>query len=573
MSPAAEKKEKYDLFDEYRILWCLHQLLPYVDKILNISGTMDFRPIKLENDILCRLPLVLLSLFFRGRRLLMVAHLVNVISISFWMPSVWDHCVWCGLLEMVFVLAAFVSKDEKSTMEAFLPSMRTSLIILYFSAAFWKLTWSFLDPVSSCANTLVAELAAAMLTPEQIPATSDFAKYLMLSAPAQIIFIEFLVPVMLWLCPRQGIPVALLFHQAINWMPVTYAGGFSIAMCTRLLVFQPGCLAASMKSLRENNVLSFILPLAVVSGISAVYLKCHDGNMDASGFAFLVYSVLYLRSTFDGSFKPQYPPKKIMAPLVFLFGVTLAIAYGFLGPIFGVMAMASSTMYGNVKQFGGATNHLLVPTGLLQDFYADVAPTGDNWLLDAFAGGIVRVDKYNSTEFFDQLDGADISKDQPDHAKKLLAAQGSSGIYYEFYAKRNYYDRSEDHEKTALVSFDKGTSSTQISYAVPAYELRRLLALAKNREVDYFFEYVHLPSNLHTLSEWRDFQAPETIRYDVSDGIGSCSVLTSKSGEVLPCKSSELALLKPPPQWLRSFLHPYPLPLLTGVGDNFVCTT
>jgi len=80
------------LFDEYRVLWCLHQLLPYVDKVLNISGTMDFRPIRFENDAMCRLPLVLACLFLpSNRRLLMLAHVVNVISWSFWMPAVWDH--------------------------------------------------------------------------------------------------------------------------------------------------------------------------------------------------------------------------------------------------------------------------------------------------------------------------------------------------------------------------------------------------------------------------------------------------------------------------------------------------
>mmetsp|Transcript_14140 Transcript_14140/g.42766 ORF Transcript_14140/g.42766 Transcript_14140/m.42766 type:complete len:569 (-) Transcript_14140:359-2065(-) len=565
------------LFDEYRVLWCLHQLLPYVDKVLNISGTMDFRPIRFENDVACRLPLVLACLFLpSSRRLLMLAHVANVVSWSFWMPAVWDHMVWCALLEMVFVVAALVSDDEKSTMAAFLPSMRASLIILYFSAAFWKLTTSFLDPVSSCANTLVAELAAAMLSPAAIPAESDFAKYLMLSAPAQIIFIEFLVPVMLWLAPRPGIPVALLFHQAINWMPVTYAGGFSIAMCSRLLAYQPGCLAYAWDKLRAGELWSFAMPVTLVSGIAAVYLKCHDGKIDASGFAFFAYAVLYLRSVLDAKgFKPQLQ-QSITAPLTFAFGVVVAFTYGFLAPIFGVMAMASSTMYGNVKQFGGATNHLLVPTGLVQDLFADATPTPNDWVLDAFAGGVVRVDRYNSTQFYDQLDGADISPDQPVHARAILAATGSSGKYYEFYAKRNYYDRHDDHQGTALVKFDDLADETKrVAFALPAYELRRLLALARNREVDYFVEYTRLPSSLHTLTEWRDYKAPARVRFDVHDGVHSCVLLKDDDGDAVlgPCASDELALLKPPPKWLRSLLHPYPLPLLTGVGDHFVCTT
>jgi len=580
-SEAVKKKKKttteVDLFDEYRVMWCLHQLLPYVDKVLNISGTMDFRPIRFENDVLCRLPLVLLSLVFPSRRVLMLAHVANVVSMCFWMPSVWDHCVWCMLLEGVFVLAAAASRDEAETMASFLPSMRVSLIVLYFSAAFWKLTTGFLDPVSSCANTLVAELASAMLSPEQIPATSDFAKYLMLSAPAQIVFIEFLVPVMLWLAPRAGIPVALLFHQAINWMPVTYAGGFSIAMCTRLVVYQPGCLGTSIRKLASGDLGSFALPSAVVGAVAWAYLKCHDGKIDASGFAFLVYALLYLRSVWDfKNFRPQLQ-KHITAPAVFALGIFVAFTYGFLAPVFGVMAMASSTMYGNVKQFGGATNHLVVPTGLLQDLYAD-ATSFDGWLEDAFAGGVVRVDDYDSTEFYDQLDGADISDDQPEHARRILNATGSSGKYYEFYAKRNYYDRRQDHQGTALVTFDLGLDAAAATkpktpVAVPAYELRRLLALARNRETDYFVRYVRLPTKLHTLSEWRDYTPPESIQVTVSDGIARCVVLDETDSEVANCHSAELANLKPPPRWLRSLLHPYPLPLLAGVNDEPVCTT
>ena len=35
-----------------------------------------------------------------------------------------------------------------------------------------------------------------------------------------------MVPVLLWYNPTIGVPIALLFHQTINLMPVTYAGGF-----------------------------------------------------------------------------------------------------------------------------------------------------------------------------------------------------------------------------------------------------------------------------------------------------------------------------------------------------------
>lgn len=548
-------------FDEYRWSWTIHQLLPYVDKVFGISGAMDFRPINVENDLTLRLPLVILCLFVSNKTLLTFAHVVNVVSWFYWMPAVWDHMCWVALLEVVFVVASLFSLSKKQCMANFLPSARGALIVLYFSAAFWKLTKSFLDPVSSCANTLVAELAAALLTPEQIPADSSFAKYLMLSAPAQIIGIEFLVPVVLWLCPRPGIPIALLFHYAINCMPVTYAGGFSIAMCCRLLIFMPGTLT--------NTKGGLALPVLVTGILTGIFLHCHRGKIDASGAAFLLYSLQYFRSSFAG-----YVPAPTDKPFPFLksFALFLAFFYGFAAPILGLMAMASSTMYGNVVEFGGKTNHLVVPTGLLQEWYREQGP---DWLVDAFGGGQLRLEYSDSQAFRAQVFGVDISDDQPDHARAILSATNSSGKYYELYASRNYYNREDDHQATALTTHEKSEKAVGGKFAVPAYELRRLLDVAHEKETDYVVEYVKLPNYMTTASEWRDYVPSDMVRYEVKDGLAVCNVVPYDKSEEkgVPCDIDEIAMLPPPPTWLRSFLHPYPLPLLPDVGDNFVCTT
>ena len=38
----------------------------------------------------------------------------------------------------------------------------------------------------------------------------------------------------------------------------------------------------------------------------------------------------------------------------------------------------------------------------------------------------------------------------PLRARELLSSANASGRYFEFYAARNYYERSYDHDKTAL---------------------------------------------------------------------------------------------------------------------------
>ena len=69
---------------------------------------------------------------------------------------------------------------------------------------------------------------------------------------------------------------------------------------------------------------------------------------------------------------PLSPVKFVRERLLGLSGYAAGVgfAYGFLVPVAGLMMMASSTMYGNVKNYGG-TNHMIVPTGLLQSFFAE----------------------------------------------------------------------------------------------------------------------------------------------------------------------------------------------------------
>ncbi|CAE8586218.1 unnamed protein product [Polarella glacialis] len=107
----------------------------------------------------------------------------------------------------------------------------------------------------------------------------------------------------------------------------------------------------------------------------------------------------------------------------------------FLGAHRWVMGMASSTLYGNLKQFGG-TNHLLVPTGLLQEHYAESRDA--SWMTNAFGGGLLRVD-FTNASVLQQLAPADATSQLPKHARALRAGINASCSYYELYAARNYF--------------------------------------------------------------------------------------------------------------------------------------
>ena len=57
---------------------------------------------------------------------------------------------WCALMEAPFVLAAATSSSMAETARKFLPAMRAQLVVLYFSAAFWKLTSSWCEMQTRC---------------------------------------------------------------------------------------------------------------------------------------------------------------------------------------------------------------------------------------------------------------------------------------------------------------------------------------------------------------------------------------------------------------------------------------
>ena len=573
-----------ELHAEYAVAWSLHNLVPFADKLLGIAGAMDQRPIAAA-DWYVRLPLSLVVCVFPTRKdFVAVAHVANVCFWAARMPVVWDYMCWVALTELCYLCAVLRHRGEASCFmrRAFLPAARALLVTLYASAAFWKLTTSFLTPETSCATTLVAELAAALFG-DTIATGGAFAKGLMASAPAQIVAIEVIVPALMVLGSRAAVPIACLFHFTINLMPVTYAGGFSIAMCARLVIFLPGSLAGGARALRRaaaegTDVADGTAGAALVLAVAAAaYGHAHRGGFDSAGALFLALAAAYVRRALFHDDPVEAPASASDAPLR-NGAVACGAFYGFAAPILGIMAMASSSMYGNLRQFDGAWgNHLLVPTGVLQRLAAGADPSKSAFG-DAFGGGVVRLErKGTSGSVFEELYfDADITDEQPPFARELLrdAVPGHPTRYFEFYAARNYFNRDGDHAETALHN-DNGLRATAATkpapapaaLAMPSYELRRALDLARQRGEPFSVKYAKLSSK--TPSSWRVEKVSKADAISYAFPAGKC-----RDGNGRACAPDELAMLPPPPTWLTFLLHPYPVPLLDdGSGDEVHCTT
>jgi len=568
----------------YGRCWCLHQFVPFVDKALGLAGAMDNRMLG-PNDFPFRLPVLLVAFAFPTAPVLLVAHVVNVVSWAFWMPRVWDYMCWCALTEMVFIVAALTGGGDEKVAQRFVPAVKAQLIILYFSAAFWKLTSSWFDLRSSCATILMSELLSSPLFP---PGPETFYNLMLMAAPVLVAGLEFAVPIGLWLAPCWlAVPLALIFHQTINLMPMTYAGGFSIAMCTRMHLFIPRLLPELDTSTPEDPDLKFteegaswLLPSALVAVVLAIMVTVH-GRLDTAGTAFLIFTTVYLRAILQPGAAEAAPAKEGGAWLR-KGAWTVGFLYGFVGPVLGLQAMGSSTMYGNVLQFGG-NNHWVVPTGLLQTHFADRKPDVEGgWLqetlVDAFGGGMLRVE-LTSSKVMNQLCPAEATQQLPARARELLPTAGSAGRYFEMYAARNYFERPMFNLSATAIKSGAGKAADAekpkpLAYVLPAFELRRLLGLARARKETFQLTYTLIPSTMRKVSEWRAMKGAKVELVEQEGRTVKCTLGDEGGQKRTACGATEIAMLPPPPRWLQWMLVPYPVPLIPGeVHDEVHCST
>ena len=213
------------------------------------------------------------------------------------------------------MVAALLGGGSRRVAGRFLPAVRAQLVVLYFSAAFWKLTTSWFDPHYSCAPVLMSELLAGLQP--YVPLPDEASAALLLASPAMVAGLEFCVPALLLLRPRWGVLLALVFHQTINLMPTTYAGGFSIAMCARLgALFMPGCFGAVAAWMRgapprgapataraARPLIPLFLPIGLVAITTGFMVAIHK-QLDTAGGAYLAFATLY----FIALTLPEAPP-------------------------------------------------------------------------------------------------------------------------------------------------------------------------------------------------------------------------------------------------------------------------
>ena len=529
----------------YASIWTLYTWVPALDAALSgAQGAVDSRPLT-HGDLLL-LPLALLACWrCVSPRTLAAAHLVKLALFFMRLPFVWDHEWWATLNEAALVGACLLSPLEPAP--AFFEAARVQLVLLYASAAFWKLNTSFLDPTTSCATVILMQQLAAFAPPAL---ASTAAAAVAACAPTLAIAVELLIPALLYFRPRAGVALALLFHGLVLLTPApNYAGGFSVSCAARLLLCLPPTRAAHVQLLAVGPALAASLAAAATAEPSATLTA-----FAAIGTAHLVALVPR-----DAPATAPPPPARLShgERRSLTSGAAWATAlYAVALPVLGLQHMGSSSMYANLKHWGGS-NHLLVPTGLLQDWLADAGGA----LGSAFGGGLVRVDRVRGLSL--EALNCWASLEPVPRVAHLLRASGHSGRQL-----AAYYSPGR---MASLDAAGHAVAAPALPVAMPAFELRRALAAARAQHLEAEATAVRLPHALRTPAEWLAHRGSAvTIGAD-----GSC--VRARSGplrwvEARRCNADELRLATPPPWLLAKLLLPYPAPLLPGDSTELHCS-
>ena len=188
-------------------------------------------------------------------------------------------------------------------------------------------------------------------------------------------------------------------------------------------------------------------------------------------------------------------------------------------------------MYSNLR-FHGGSNHLFLPTSLLQLWF-HLSPQS------VFSGGWVRVERSNSTwlnsvypnELTSVLTGGSID---------LLKQVGHSG---RFFQSELSVLGGPELATWAGAGADLGATEIPAAYTIPAYELKRRLVQMREIQEPFLLQYTHLQGAVGDEA-WRRSSAGRTVElFEDSEGGRRCRVLPAGTDLAeRECSANDIAL-------------------------------
>jgi len=488
----------------------------------------------------------------------------RLFSFAIAVPFVWDSYFWCAQTDAALLFAllpyAWASLrarrsvgDRQDIADVFHQNAGTArwqLSLFYAASGFWKINTSFLNPRYSCAPFFVFALldsylpGAATLSTKTLQVLATASAWMTISG-------ELAIAVLLarkgW-SHRLGVMLAILLHGGIAIVPPpNNAVPFSVSALTRVLLTIPQGLELLLEELRST-----ISPVTVVSrsasglpgmmvlstaaaaaaaATAAVMIRTHlhpAFSTEGPDLFVAMYAVLAVLACRALMLESRKPSSKVVVSgaggrMRHAFFVLVAATYAFGLPLLGLQDLGSCNMYSNLRLHGGS-NHLLLPTGLLQSSLHSAR-------VHALGGGVVRVEATNST-VIDALYPAELTPHFRDSERLLLQRAGHGARMFSGGKAR----------VLGIASVPpRPPDAPAVPFTVTALEFRRLLAEARAAEEAFSVSYARLPGCCGDES-WRINATDGPRVYLVEDGRGSRSCKRDAD----ECDADELAMLPPP---------------------------
>ena len=422
---------------------------------------------------------------------LLVAFAVRIFQMVSSMPYLHDSQHWCLQTDLTLITALILcvmSRPRHRVADALAPNeaaritssagatIRVQLFFVYTAAALFKVNQGFMSPRTSCASVYFVQLAEAFLPASMLSA--DLVNIVTKTAPIVVLLVEILVPVLLVLAPKLGVPFVGLFHTLIAITPPPNdIGSFGAQLMPRMLFYVPdedAAVSAVDAALTPSWQGALVMLAAAV--VTALQPKTWTGKLDyavpiCGAFAAICTdAALRARSSMV---RVHRLPRRIASALC-----SISFIYSFLMLPLGLSDVGNPSPFASLRKHAGS-NHYFLPTGLLQRAFIDAPPS--TILGDSFGGGVIRVEMTNSSH----LTGPrDILAVRSPTTQALLREAGHAGTQY----SPNIFAGGAQH-------IGMQSAPQAIAYTLPAAGLRRLIHEARVRypSEDFFIVGSVLP--------------------------------------------------------------------------------
>ena len=516
------------------------------------------------------------------RLVVCLAMMVRVAQYLAQSPFIWESCHWANATELAFVAVLLLCPLDAVVRES-QHLIRTMMGFFYVGAGFWKMNSSFLDPTVSCGSVYVASLLAtfvpAPLRPEWLVTPA------LRSAGWMTVFGECGLGVCLLMrsrgLNRLGFVLSNMLHYAICITPFPNAVPlFGVFCYTRLFLVLPHGWTVALQEATSApasfvGVVArvFCLGLAAMSasctstpgvvidwGIPTQTLLCCIGARAV--WLDIKWSDRWNGTNGPGSGKSPTPTsapvagwRRLLLRLNSTVWILITCFYVFCAQALGVFSISATSPFSQIREHGGS-NHLFMPTGLLQRWEATKH-------YDLFSGGVVRV-TYTSSDVMNALYPANSTQDLRPEIAQMLRSHGHFALEFHPTVMRMFGPKL-----ASILPHWKPTGSAPPFpvYTVPGLELRRLLGEARAARETFVLEYDVLPG-LSGDETWRREAVERRVRLE-EDGKGGriCTVRNARVAPdedeaSMPCTPSEIPMRPAPAGLLMKFLVWFPLPVL-----------